>query len=122
MCTLESVNGWGVGDWFWFVTANATCEVKELRIKIKAQNQKMRRLDTRLSNALVKLAPVEQHDALALQREGNQGKACNQRRFSNAGMIACAIRRNCSNISLSDFGRVANDDVSRWTVARCEVC
>jgi hypothetical protein len=42
-------------------------------------------------------------------------------RLSIDGTVALAIRRNLSNISCGDFGKVLLDNVSKWTVARAEV-
>ena len=44
-----------------------------------------------------------------------------QCRLTVKGSIAVAIRRNMGNIACQDLGKVMLDDVSRWTVARCEV-
>ena len=42
-------------------------------------------------------------------------------RLSIQGCMAVAVRRNLSNIATQDFGKTILDDISRYTVSRCEV-
>ena len=52
----------------------------------------------------------------ALTRSGKMNS-----RLSRKGVFACGIRRNFGWVSQKDFGKVVLDDISQWTVSRCEV-
>ena len=69
-----------------------------------------RRKRTHQSLQTISLAP----SPLDIVRRG-------KKRSTSSAVVAVALRRNISNISSEDFGKVIMTDLSRQTVTRCEV-
>ncbi len=84
--------------------------------RLKIQQQKVRRLSTRLSKAKDTIEELKQPTLHDLDVKRN-----NSRRLSWRGMVALGLRKAIALISASSFPHASLVDVSRNTVIRAEV-
>ena len=85
----------------------------------KSLSQQNRRWAAYAQRLEQQLSDANATDPLALERIGSRRRKAQW--LTPQGSLALALRRNMSNVSTADFGFVILDDVSKWTVSRCEV-
>ena len=87
--------------------------LKNLRL-IKSLRQKCRRAEHRLVMLQQDLQQARVKDEFAIERKGTL-------RLTAKSMLSIAILRNACNVAACSFGISQRVDVSRFTVARCEI-
>ena len=98
-------------------------QIHNLRAIQRSLHQKNRRLRTHAEKLEQAAAETRKSDALDIKRvqDSSKNDNANWSWLTPQGVVSLALRRNLSNIAQSDIGYVILDDVSQWTVSRCEV-